>query len=85
MLDQKAGGDHGKQLSGGEMTRISVARALCSSAPIMIFDEPTSGLDPNTAKEIENLISKITGKTIFVITHNWDEQYLSTFEDIVQI
>lgn len=85
LLDQKAGGDHGKQLSGGEMTRISIARALCSSAPIIIFDEPASGLDPDTAKEIEKLISKMKGKTIFVITHNWDEQYLSSFDEIVRV
>ena len=85
LLDQKAGGDHGKQLSGGEMTRISVARALCSSAPIIIFDEPASGLDPDTAREIEKLISNMTEKTIFVITHNWDEQYLRSFDEIVRI
>lgn len=85
LLSGEAGGDHGTALSGGEMTRLSIARALCSPAPVVIFDEPTSGMDPNTAAEIEKLIQNIPGKTILVITHNWDPQYLSQFDGVIRV
>lgn len=85
LYNAQAGGDRGKALSGGEMTRLSIARALCSSASVLIFDEPTSGLDPSTALEIENMIQSISEKTVLVITHNWDPQYLDRFDDVIKI
>lgn len=85
LLNAQAGGDRGNMLSGGEMTRLSVARALCSEASIIIFDEPTSGLDPETAEDIENLLLSISNKTIIVITHNWDARYLQKFDDVITI
>lgn len=85
LLNAQAGGDRGNMLSGGEMTRLSVARALCSEASIIIFDEPTSGLDPETAEDIENLLLSISNKTVIVITHNWDARYLQKFDDVITI
>lgn len=85
LLSAQAGGDRGKALSGGEMTRISIARALCSTASVLLFDEPASGLDPNTAAEIEQLLQHISGKTVLIITHNWDRQYLERFDGVIQI
>lgn len=85
LLGSQAGGDRGAALSGGEKNRLAIARALCSSAPVIVFDEPTSGLDPNTAAQIEDMIQHIPGKTIFVITHNWDSQYLNRFDGVVEI
>ncbi len=85
LLESPAGGDRGNMLSGGEMTRISIARALCSDASILIFDEPTSALDPTTAKEIENLILSIPNKTVIVVTHNWSKDYLERFDDTINI
>ena len=67
------------------MTRISIARALCSTASVLLFDEPASGLDPNTAAEIEQLLQHISGKTVLIITHNWDRQYLERFDGVIQI
>ena len=74
-----------QSLSGGEKTRLSVARALSSPASVLIFDEPTSGLDPETVSEIEQLILSIEGKTIFVSTHNWDKEYLSKFDEVIKV
>lgn len=85
LLPAQAGGDRGQTLSGGEKTRIAVARALCSPAPILIFDEPASGLDPETAAEIEKLLHGIKGKTVLIITHNWQPSYLDQFDGVIKI
>ena len=85
LLDAPAGGDSGVSLSGGERTRIAVARALCSKSEVLIFDEPTSGLDPDTAGDVERAILSITGRTVVVITHNWDEAYLSSFDGVIDL
>ena len=60
------------QLSGGEIQRASIARALVIN-PILIFaDEPTGNLDWDTGDLIMDLLSKINkeGKTIIVTSHN---------------
>jgi len=77
--------DNGIALSGGEQKRISIARALCSDAEVIIFDEPESGLDPQNAKDIEDLIMQIHDRTIIVITHNQDEEYLRRFDYVIDV
>jgi cell division transport system ATP-binding protein len=60
------------QLSGGELQRASLARALVVN-PIVIFaDEPTGNLDLDTGKKIIDLLLKINqeGKTVIVTSHN---------------
>ena len=64
-------GAFGRPVSGGEAKRISVARALLSSAPIVILDEPTEHLDSDLALRIENrIIEACAQKTLIVITHS---------------
>lgn len=72
-------------LSGGEKKKLELARALYRKAQVIIFDEPTSGLDPKSAKTIEKLIINLEGLTRMVITHNQDEDYLKTFDELVNI
>ncbi|MCL1078375.1 thiol reductant ABC exporter subunit CydC [Parashewanella spongiae] len=63
-------GDGGRLLSGGERRRISIARALLRTAPIVLLDEPTEGLDLNTEKQILELIFDVwKDKTVLVVTH----------------
>lgn len=60
-------------LSGGEMQRVSIARALCKNPKILLCDEPTGALDSETGKNILILlkdISKKYGITIIMVTHN---------------
>lgn len=60
------------QLSGGELQRVSMARALVVNPKIVLADEPTGNLDWETAERIMNLFDHINkeGKTIIMATHN---------------
>lgn len=62
------------QLSGGELQRTAIARALILSPEILLADEPTGNLDAATSWEIVKLLSDInkTGTTIIMATHNID-------------
>jgi cell division transport system ATP-binding protein len=60
------------QLSGGELQRASLARAIATEPHILFADEPTGNLDQETAKEIFKLLKKInqSGTTVIVSTHS---------------
>ena len=62
------------QLSGGELQRTSIARAIISAPQIILADEPTADLDPATEWEIISLLDQINkaGKTIIMATHKAD-------------
>lgn len=60
------------QLSGGELQRVSLARALVINPKLIMADEPTGNLDWETADAIMELFEKINkeGKTVLMATHN---------------
>ena len=65
--------DFGKNLSGGQIQRIGIARALYRNKDILIFDEATNALDENLEKRIiENIIQLKNKKIIIFISHNLD-------------
>ena len=60
------------QLSGGQVQRVAVARALVNQPSLILADEPTGNLDTHNSAEIMELLSEIhkAGNTIIMITHN---------------
>ncbi len=61
--------EKGANLSGGEIQRIGIARALIFNPDILIFDEATSALDTFTENEILQDINSLPNKTILMISH----------------
>ena len=60
----------GNRLSGGELQRIAIARALYLNAKLIVLDEGTSSLDGNTEKFVTNYLFSLKGKvTIIIVAH----------------
>ena len=60
------------ELSGGELQRIAISRALINKPEIILADEPTGSLDQSTAKEVFKILYKLKSKNRLIIyaTHN---------------
>lgn len=63
-------GSRGVYLSGGEMQRIAIARAVLKNAPIIILDEATAFADPDNEVKVQKAFAKLSeGKTVIMIAH----------------
>lgn len=63
-------GDGGRPLSGGELRRLAIARALLHDGDLWLLDEPTEGLDASTEQQILSLLQQVSrGKTLIMVTH----------------
>ncbi|MCJ1438272.1 hypothetical protein MMC27_007660 [Xylographa pallens] len=67
-------GDGGIGLSGGQVQRLGIARALVRKPLLLLMDEPTSALDAEAAESIRRLVEELVreGCTVVVVTHSWE-------------
>ncbi|UCH47064.1 MAG: ABC transporter ATP-binding protein [Betaproteobacteria bacterium] len=64
-------GERGATLSGGQLQRIAIARAVIRNAPVMLLDEPTRGLDNINRAEVVRALQRCSaGKTAVLVTHD---------------
>ncbi|MFF4608001.1 ABC transporter ATP-binding protein [Streptomyces sp. NPDC001339] len=71
------------RLSGGQLQRIAIARAMLRDAPVLVLDEPTTGLDILATQRILTPLRRLAeGRTTLVITHDLD---LATDADLILV
>lgn len=74
------------QLSGGELQRVSIARALIKNPSILLADEPTGNLDSENSKKVQQLffqLQKQLGLTLIVVTH--DIEFARQFSKVYRV
>lgn len=77
-------GQGGRSLSGGEIRRIGIARALLHNSPLILMDEPTESLDQHTEQQIIQLIKQVChDKTLLMVTHRLTDNPL--FDRIISL
>ena len=76
-------GQGGRSLSGGEIRRIGIARALLHNSPLILMDEPNESLDQQTEQQIIKLIKQTCkNKTLLMVTHRLTDNPL--FDRVVE-
>ncbi len=85
LLDKKLD-DNPKEFSGGEKTRLSIARVLAMDSEVYLFDEPTSSLDDDTEYNlIENVIKYLKEKNKKIIMVSHSEKLFSLANQIIKV
>ena len=67
-----------RSLSGGEIQRVYLARAMISTPPTLVLDEPSAGVDVAGAADMLECVERFRsdhGATVVMVTHDWDVAY----------
>ena len=83
--DETLIGEKGLTLSGGQKTRLTLARALYTDADIYLLDDPFSALDVKVGRRVfELLMSTVVGrKTVILVTHQ--VQFVEKCDDVLML
>ncbi|WP_459541917.1 ABC transporter ATP-binding protein, partial [Parvimonas micra] len=73
------------ELSGGEKQLVNYLRAILSGKEILLLDEPFSAMDKNMEKYVCSKLLEMEDKTIIMITHNVEKDFLDKFDNIIYI
>jgi len=77
--------DNGKNISGGEKSRIAIARGLLNKADILLLDEAFASLDRVKVKEIEQSLLKLCDVTIINVSHVIIDENKSLYDEVVVV
>ncbi|MCT3342345.1 ABC transporter ATP-binding protein [Lactobacillus johnsonii] len=75
----------GSSLSGGQLQRLALARAILRNFEIFLMDEGTTGVEEKTAIELEQLLLKDPTKTVIVVNHSEVEENRRLFDQVITI
>lgn len=78
-------GENGRNFSGGEKQRLSLARALLRKHKVLLLDEFTANLDRETAGEIEERIMELKDCLVITVTHRLEQGAISRFDGILDL
>jgi ATP-binding cassette subfamily C protein len=77
--------DNGKNISGGEKSRIAIARGLLNKAPLIFLDEAFASLDLAKAREIEASVLALKNVTVINVSHVIIKENLHNYDEIITI
>lgn len=77
--------ENGRNFSGGERQRLSIARAFLRECPILLLDEGTSAVDVEAAKDIEDELMNDLDLTLIEITHDISAKHIDRFDAVLRV
>src|SRR5699024_12462668 len=77
-------GENGKNLSGRQLQRIEIARALLSNREIILADEATSSLDKDLTDKVHRLLLNLD-KTVIEVAHKVEPEILSHYDKVIKL
>lgn len=83
LIDRKL--HYPKELSGGEMQRVAVARALANEPKLILADEPTGNLDRDNAENILQIFEEISASGVSIVAITHDKYVADRFENVLKL
>lgn len=77
--------EDGGNFSGGERRRLCLARTLLRRSDVLVLDEPLANLDRATAAQIEDVLLKLEGRTLLIVSHSFSGQKLDQFDRVIDL